>query len=343
MKKYGIFALIFICLVALTYFMVFKDCDFNLLITSIKSTNPFYLILAFLCVTAFVLLGSLFLKRMLYHFNYKVSYFHTLGYYLTEIYFSGITPSYFGGQPIQMYEMKKDKIPYQKSSVIILFYSMMNRVSLIIWAIILFSIYHSQIFNLNPIYKWLVILGFITTIMVIGFFATVIYSKKVANLLVKLGNYFIDKFKFFKDKDALKKSLNKAIKEYQSCAKITKENKRLVIEAFIILPLQRLFLILTSFMVYKAFGLSEHSIFLVLAFQVCVTLGSDLMPTPGGVLVNESLLLIVNKILYGELALSGMLLLRTFNFYLLILLSGIGYLIFHFIKRKPAQKVLVKN
>ena len=107
--------------------------------------------------------------------------------------------------------------------------------------------------------------------------------------------------------------------------------------------LQRIALLLISYFVYLAFGFNNYSLWVVLAFQICVTLGSDLMPTPGGVLVNESLLLTVNNLLYGEaLALSGMLLVRTLNFYLLVIISGIWYLFFHFRKNATNVKKYVK-
>ena len=340
MKKYVLSAILFVVLIILTYVFVLKGCDFNLLFESIKNTNPFFIFLTILCVFGYVFFGSLFLKRILWYFGSKVSFYHTFGYIFTEIYFSAITPSNMGGQPVQMIEMKKDKISYQSSSVLVLFNTMMNRIVLIFIATIFFIIFNKEIFNINPFYNWVVILGYITTILVILLFATLIYSKKIANLLLKLSNYLIEHLKLIKNKDKLKNKLAKSLKEYQSCSKITKEKPKLVMESFIILFLQRISLLLASYTVYKAFGLNEYGILLIMAFQVCVTLGSDLMPTPGGVMINEGLLLSVNNMLYGEsLALSGMLLLRSFNFYFLVIISALLYFVFHYIKRKPASDI----
>ena len=340
MKRYVLSAILFVVLIILTYVFVLKGCDFNLLIESIKNTNPFFVFLTILCVFGYVFFGSLFLKRILWYFGSKVSFYHTFGYIFTEIYFSAITPSNMGGQPVQMIEMKKDKISYQYSSVLVLFNTMMNRIVLIFIATIFFIIFNKEIFNINPFYNWVVILGYITTILVILLFAALIYSKKIANLLLKLSNYLIDHLKLIKNKDKLKNKLAKSLKEYQSCSKITKEKPKLVMESFIILFLQRVSLLLASYTIYKAFGLNEYGILLIMAFQVCVTLGSDLMPTPGGVMINEGLLLSVNNMLYGEsLALSGMLLLRSFNFYFLVIISALLYFVFHYIKRKPASDI----
>ena len=200
MKKYILSSILFIILVILTYFFVLRECDFNLLVSSFRNTNSFYIALTALCSIGYVYLGSLFLKRILFHFNYKVSFLNSLGYMFTEIYFSSITPSYIGGQPIQMYEMKKDKIPYEVSSVVILFNSMMNRIALLIIATILLFCYRKTVLALNPLYNTLVYLGYGTTILVSFFFASAIYSQKMGNLFLRIASFIIEHLKFIKNK-----------------------------------------------------------------------------------------------------------------------------------------------
>ena len=69
--------------------------------------------------------------------------------------------------------------------------------------------------------------------------------------------------------------------------------------------------------------------------QVGITLASDFVPFPGGVVVSENLLLAINESVYGPLlATSAMILLRTISFYLFVIFCAIVYLIFHSIKRK---------
>lgn len=334
MKKYFWTTIFFLILVGFTYFFVLRGCDFNLLIESFKNTNPTYLFLTFLTMFIYVFLGAFFIKRLLGHFNYPTKLSTAYGYLFTEIYFSSITPSYIGGQPVQVLEMKKEGIPYEISSVTVLFNSMINRIALILVATILFIFFGSEVFAVKGIYSVLVILGYITALMVIGIFCSLIYSEKVTKILLKIAFYLIDHLKFIKNKKKIKEKLAEAVKNYQACSKITKNNPLIVIESLIILVLQRLCLLFASYTVYRSFGLNQYGVFLLMAFQICVNLGSDLMPTPGGVIANEGLLLVVNNLLYGEtLALSGMLMLRCFNFYLLVLISAIGYFIFHYRKK----------
>lgn len=66
------------------------------------------------------------------------------------------------------------------------------------------------------------------------------------------------------------------------------------------------------------------------------------MPFPGGMVVSEGMLLEANKFIYGAtFATSGMVLLRSISFYLVMLISFIWYVFFHLVKRKKA--VLIKD
>lgn len=338
-KKYILSVLFFLFLIFITYFFVLKNYDINILFTSLKQSNPIFLSLAFLFLGLYVFFEALFLKRIFKHLDYKISFYQAIGYVFTEIYFSAITPSSMGGQPVQMIEMKKDGIPYQINSVAVLLNTMIYKIALIFLACLAFLFYGKNIFGRSKIFVWLVLLGFITTIFVIIFFGVLIYSKKFGNLCLKITNYFIDKVKFIKNKEEKKIKLKKDLEEYHTCAKVTKQKPLILFESFVILLGQRLSVLIISYFIYRTFGLSNYSVGELIAFQVCITLGSDFMPLPGGVMVSEGLLMDANVFLYGDLlAPSGMVLQRSISFYFLVIISGISYIIFHFKRRNGAVK-----
>lgn len=108
--------------------------------------------------------------------------------------------------------------------------------------------------------------------------------------------------------------------------------------------MQRISFLLVSYFIYKSFGLDSFSIFLIIAFQVCIVMAGEFIPTPGGVMVYEGIILSINELLYGKgLALSSMLLQRSINFYLLMLVSFIFYLVFHYDKKRRKRKEKILN
>jgi len=339
-KKYVFSVLLFLLLLFGTYYFVLKDYSIKEFIDSMKNCHPKYIFFSFLCVGGYCFFASFYLERMNYHFGKKISWYQAVGYLCTEIYFSAITPSSIGGQPVQMIEMSKDGIPYRINSVIVLLNTLIYKVALIFLAIFSFFFYSKTIFSQGVIFSWLVLLGFITTIMVIILFISLIYSKKlipsIARSILKIG----EKIHLVKNKKELEEKLNDAMKEYQSCAVFTKKHPMVLIESFFILLGQRLCLLSTGFMIYLAFGLTQFTIFEIIAFQVCITLASDFVPSPGGVGISEGLLLQVNKMIYGNfLATPAMMLLRGLSFYIVVLFGGLFYIIFHFIKRKGVENI----
>ena len=338
-KKYVFSAILFVLLILGTYYFILKDYSIEEFFTSLKNCNPFILIWAFVLLISYAFFHCLYLKRMFYHLGYKINWYQALGYIMTEVYFSAITPSSMGGQPIEMIEMSKDKIPYRVNSVVILLNTLIYKVALVFLAIIGFLFFSQKLFTFNTLFNWLVLLGFVTTLLVMLLFFLLIYSEKLMYRIIQFVLKILKKFKV-KNVAEREAKLKESVKEYQECAKFTKKHPKILLEAFIILLLQRISILSISYVIYLSFGLNELSIFEVITFQVCITLGSDFVPFPGGVVVSEGLLLQANQVIYGAvLATSGMMLLRGISFYLLVTFSFIFYLFFHFVKRRKAVKI----
>ena len=337
-KKYVLSVVLFLVLIFGTYYFVFKGYPIQEFLSSLVHVSPIYIGIACLCMFFWAFFEALYLKRMCKHLGYRINWYQAFGYVFTECYFSAITPSSIGGQPVQMMEMSKDGIPYRVNSMIILLNTMIYKVALIFLAILGMIFYSSKLFSFNTLFNWLVLLGFGTTILVIICFILLVYSKKLMYRIVSLVIKLLKKLRFVKNTREKEASLKASLRDYQECAKTTRQHPWILLESFVILVFQRLSILAVSYVIYRSFGLSDLSIFEVIAFQVFITLGSDFMPFPGGVVVAEGLLLEANKVLYGsELATSGMILLRSISFYGIVLFSFIAYLYFHFVKRKKAK------
>jgi len=336
-KKYIWSILLFLVLFFGTYYFVFKGYSFQQFMDSLQHCNPVYLLAGCGCMFLWAFFEAMYLKRMCYHLGYKINWYQAFGYVFTECYFSAVTPSSIGGQPVQMVEMSKDGIPYRVNSVVILLNTLIYKLALITLAIFGFIFYANKLFSFNNVFNWLVILGFVTTILLMICFVILIYSKKIMYWLVKFVIFLLKKVHFIKDVEEKEQKLNQSLKDYQECAKFTRKHPSVLLEAYIVLILQRISILVISYIIYRSFGLSDLSVFEIMAFQVCITLGADFMPFPGGVMVSEGLILEANKLIYGSsLATSGMILLRSISFYGIVIFSLLCYLIFHFVKRSKA-------
>lgn len=334
-KKYILSFLLFILLFGITYFYIFRKYDFNLLINTLKSCNILYIILGLISMIMYPVFEAIFIKRFFKYLDCDVSFYQALGYTFTEIYFSGITPSSTGGQPVQMLEMKKDNITYSKSTTVVIFNTIMYKMTLIFLLVLSLIFFSKDIFSKFSLFKWLVIGGSLFNILFILFLISLLYSNKVINFVKKCFNYIVRHIKIIKNKDKLIEMFDKTINEYREASLVIKGNYKMVIESFVILLLQRISILIISYFVYRSFGFNEFNIFLIIAFQVFITIASDFVPTPGGVMVAEGIMISINKYLYGNINdVSAMLLQRSISFYFLIIISFIFYLIFHYDKKR---------
>lgn len=336
-KNYVVSLALFLLLFLLTYAFVLKDYPYQDLFLAFSMCDPKYLFLAFLFVVLFLFCFALFNKRICKHLGKKITWYQAFGYKFTEFYFSGITPSSLGGQPVEMVEMHKDGIPVQISGVIILLSTVLYMSTIVLFGIGCFLCKREVLFIQGGLFKYTTILGFVTTILVVLMFLTMIYSPKIMRILV---SWVVKLLKFFRAKklaSSLEEKMNEMLDEYHEIAVFTLKHPRVLVEGFVIMALARLLMLSVPFAIYKAFHLNGYSYFTILALQVGVTFGSDFFPFPGGVGINETLNLKANEYLYGStLATPGMIMVRLFNFYGIMILAFIYYLIFHLKPRKKA-------
>ena len=339
-KQYLLFILLFLALIFGTYYFILKDYSLIDFIKSLSNCNLSYIWIVVILLFLYASFDAVFLKRMLFHFGKKVKFYNAFGYFFTETYFSAITPSSMGGQPVQMYEMNNDKINCRISSIVVLLNTILYKIALLVITFIAVPFYLKDIFNQDNLFNILIILGIVTNILVIILFIAMVYSKKTLPKMINKLISFGSKIHIIKNKEEKMKKFNEALKDYQRCAILTREKPIILVEGFIYMLLQRLSLLSISYVIYLSFGFNSLSYVELIAFQACITLASDFVPLPGGVVVSESLLLKINSFIYMEtLATSSMVLLRGISFYFLVIVSAIFYLIFKSLKREKAKNV----
>ena len=108
-RKNIISAIIFILLAALTFSAIFKGNDMGAVFAAMNKLHPIYLIAAMATAFFFVSAEGFMICYLLRSLNYKTSVAACVKYSFVGFFFSGITPSATGGQPMQLYYMNKER------------------------------------------------------------------------------------------------------------------------------------------------------------------------------------------------------------------------------------------
>lgn len=329
-KKYIFSIVFFILLLVATFYLLFSNNDINDVITSLKTIPLTHIVIAILLVLAYLVIEAVYIKITMNSLNCKFSLWQGFISACTEFYFSAITPSSTGGQPMQAYYMHKDGIPYTKSTIALLVNTITFKFIIILMGIITMIFFPGLVFNNSILFTVLFLVGIIGNFLLIILCLMLMYSKRwieaIAIFFIKLGA----KLRIVKNTEAAVEKFNTSLHEYQESAKYVKEHLGIAIKVCLLTILQRLALFSISFVVYDAFGLSGYSFIELIVLQIGIALAIDSVPLPGGVGIGEAMMLLIYNKIFGEgIAVSAMLLNRGISYYFCLILSSIFVLINH--------------
>ncbi len=326
--------LFLVLIVFLTVSKIHDKHSFSLFLTSVKNLNVCFIIALFAMVLIYFVLQGLYMKIILNVLNKKVSIIKCIFYSMVEFYFSGITPSSTGGQPLQLYYMTKDKIPIRKSYITLMLNTVYFKIIILILGIIGLIYNGSYLVDNHFIYKFFFALGFVLDLLMVVLCLYFIFRQKVINkVLSKLLNIG-KKFKMLRKK-LDKYDVDEISVRYKDEIDFVKSHKLLVLIGFIITFIQRLVLFSVAYVVYRSLGFNALHYTDLLFMQILVQITIEAIPLPGGAGVSEGMLYNLFGVIFtSHLAATGMLLTRTFSFYIPLLLSGIIILLYNIISHK---------
>lgn len=329
-RKYLISVIFFVILLILTFYLLFKNNDISQVFASLKNISYEYVAIGALLIFIYLFTQSIYMKVILKSLNHKIHLWQGFVYSCVEFYFSAITPSSTGGQPVQAYYMSKDDIPLTKSTVTLLLNTITFKLVLIFMGLIATLFYPSLIFSNSILFTIIFIFGIVVNVLVIFACLMLMYSKtwvkSIAVFCINVGA----KLHIIKNKDKKLDSFYNHLSEYQESAKYIHEHPFVTIKVCLITFIQRLAMFSIAYIVYKAFGLTVYSYIELVVIQIALALAIDSLPLPGGIGASEAMMLLIYNKTFGEnIAMPAMLVTRGLGYYFCLITSGVVVLINH--------------
>ena len=333
-KKYILMLLLFIIIIALTYYNIFKKSDINTVLEDISKLSIKAILICSTFIIIYFLLQAIYMKITLKSLKVKVPFLKCIYYCLVEFYFSGITPSSTGGQPMQLYYMTKDNIPMRKGYITLMLNTIYFKLIIFIMGIVSFFFTKEQLLD-NKVYLVFFILGIVVDFFIIVVLSLLMFKqkviKKVLGIIIKATKRFSSKISNFNINDFLKKYSNELI--------YIKNNKKIVVINIFITLVQRLLLFSIAYILYRDLGFTKYNYITLLMIQISVQTSIEALPLPGGSGLSENMLKSMFATIFSiKLCDTAMILTRTFSFYIPLVISGTIILITRIIK--PKQKIL---
>ena len=331
-KKYVLMLVLFIIVIFLTYYSIYEKSSLELVFKNINRISIKSLVICLSFIVMYFILQSIYMKTTLNSLKVKVHFHKCIYYCLVEFYFSGITPSSTGGQPMQLYYMTKDKIPIRKSYITLMLNTVYFKLIILILGIISFFFTNKYLFS-NKLYLVFFILGILLDLtMVICLLLLIFKQSIVKKILTSIINK-LKKINILKNK-LENFDINAFLKKYKDELGYIKKNKKTIIINFFITIIQRLFLFSIAYILYIDLGFTKYNYIDLLMIQVSVQTAIEALPLPGGSGLSENMLKSMFSTLFGlKLCDIAMILTRTFSFYIPLIVSGLIILFYNTYKK----------
>ena len=282
MKKSNLRNGIVITIVTVIVLLLALKDDFSYKIHYIFSFNIWWLLFGLLLVVLYWLLKAIAIYRCTRKFDQKYPFKKSLKLTLDTQFFNAVTPFSLGGQPYQIYRLKKQGFSTVQGMNIIIQDCVVYQIALIILGTIAILInYRYNIFPDDSLLKKLVVLGYIVNVSVIVILFIAAFNKKANEKLLRLGIKIGTKLKLIKNKEIFLEKSNEIITNFhESACTLMKSKKHFI---FVIL-LNLLALTLLYLVPYAlAMGLNENinPVLIIIATAYVMIMGS-FVPLPGG-------------------------------------------------------------
>ena len=252
------------------------------------------------------------------------AYTFTFVYGNIDLFFSLITPSSTGGQPVMAYYMNKDSIPIPQSTMAILLNTLNFKAVLVTLSTAVLVFMPDVIFGNGTA---VIVLFFAGYGMQLLMGALCIMSMFCQSVLRKISFAIIGwlgKIKIIKNPQKAITSFGKSLDDYAQCAVFVKSSRWIMPKVYVANFIQRIFLFTIGYLVYLSFGQSSLNYFEVVGIQAAIAMSANFLPIPGAAAVTEFVYMLLYSSIYPDeqLLLSALLLTRFFDYYFSLLMSG---------------------
>ena len=256
-RKKSFLTLFFLILCfSLTLFYVFKGEDFKAVLRFIRRAGGAVWLIGLLLVTAFILCESLIIYYLMKNLKQKPKLTHCCLYSFVGFFFSLVTPTASGGQPMQLVFMGRDKLPVHISSMILLLITIAYKTVLVMIGalLLLFRPRRLMYILLRPALFW-VKLGMLLNVLCVSFMiaALVFCPLFTEKLVLRMMEWFSPLFPRERW-NAMKGKAAAYMDEYREASAYIKKNRRITAHVSLITFAQRCLLFAVTYLVFVSFG-----------------------------------------------------------------------------------------
>ncbi len=318
----------------LVLYLSLKD-NYEEIIKQIVSINKIYLLFAFLLIILYWLLKAVVMQKIVSKFKSTYTFKDAVRLVLETNFFHAITPFSSGGQPYEIYSLKRSKLKISDATNVSIQNFIVYQIALVLLGVIaVVCNYFMHIFPSNSFLKYLVTLGFLCNLFVIIILFIISFSKKLNKKIINFIIKLLNKIRIVKNKEKTIEKFEKYISDFNEGAKMLIKDKANFINMILcnFLALLSLYLI-PLILLYGAGDYTSINVYETLIASAYVMMVGSFVPIPGGTGGLEyAFIVFFSNFITGPVLNAIMLLWRAITYYFGMIVGAITL----FIKRKDS-------
>lgn len=325
MKKFKKNGIILSILTIIILVFVLKD-DFTSIINLLKNANMLWLLLACLLQFGMIFFESLAFDQIIKSYKKNHPFKKTVELSLITKFFNGITPFSTGGQPMQVYYLKKDGFRLTKATNIIMQNFILYQLALVTVGTVALGLnMYFDYFASTKLLRYLVTVGFIiNSLVMVGLFI-ISFSQKFNKFIINLILNVLTKFKLVKDRESQEEKWMERCNDFHEGALYIKKNKFLCFKGYIYNVIALIMLYMIPFFVFKGLDNSINlSLVSVCVASSYVAIIGSFVPIPGASGgIEFGFLQFFSNFIGGSVLSASLLIWRTITYYLTMIIGAL--------------------
>lgn len=256
--------------------------NFSMIIKELSKVNLLIFSTAILIFILSLALKSVSLQIYIKEHNENYTFKKAFSLTLIGQFLNGITPFSSGGQPFQVYLLKKEGNRISDSTSAMVKDSVIYQLSLLIMGIV--SIVLNLMLKVIPLKSnltWLIIIGFIINILVLIFLFMVIKMRKTMLNIINKLLLILNKIKIIKNIDSIEEKVKKGLDNFYNCKFDFRKNKKRFLITILTNVVSLALLYMIPYVIFESLNTNALDIIHSILLTSFVMLIGNFIPIPG--------------------------------------------------------------
>lgn len=340
--------LLFLLIMFLTFYALSSGKDLGEICRAVRKMSLCYLVSAiglaifFVCAEGYLIWYLLRAMKAQKNGEKASSLFRCIQYSFIGFFYSGITPSATGGQPVQLYYLNKDGNRGSESTVVLMTVAVAYKFVLVVMGFGILLFWMGPLRSELGIYFPLYLLGLSLNVILVALILSVMLFPKTIFRAAMLFEAFFIRVRIWKPSEEREEKILEFIDNYHQAVTWLRGHKAKLGWVLIVTAIQRTSIFVLTYMVYLGFELGGTDALKVILLQASVYIAVDMLPLPGAQGITEMMYQTVfAHVFTGIYMIPSMLVSRGINFYFLMLVSLVIVLVNQFIYGRRKSRAAV--